>query len=454
MVMAKDTMKIYEKPQIVRVNHPIYSKHGLATGNAVPVMAQIEGKAVSQLIQQFGSPLFVFSEKQMVEKFLTARKAFEGRYPKVTFGWSYKTNYLKALCRIFHREGAVAEVVSDFEYQRARSLNVPGPQVIFNGPYKPYEALKTAVHDRARIHLDSLDELSDLEAISRETGIRPQVAIRINLGIDGQTPWSRFGFNYETGQALQAVERIVKGGVVTLEGLHTHIGTFILDPNAYGIAVKKLIEFAKQISQTLGVKINYLDLGGGFPSLNHLKGLYQPPEIAVPGINEFAEKITSVLKQEWVHTELPELVLETGRHLIDEAGYLITSAVSSKLLPDSRRAYVLDAGVNLLYTSTWYKPQIHLAEAAEGVPTASTLVGPLCMNIDVVCESLMLPRIKRGSALILNPVGAYNVTQWMQFIQYRPAVALIRMDGRVELIRKREDLEYMDQCETLPSDLI
>lgn len=443
----------YEKPQIFRIGHPLASKHGMAPSYSVPVMKAIDNVGIDRLVEKYGSPLFVFSEKQIRSRFKKAVAAFRKVYPKVTFGWSYKTNYLRAICQTFHREGAWAEVVSQFEYERARSLGVPGAKIIYNGPYKPYESLKLAVLEGARIHIDSVEEIGDLEKIARELKKTPRVAIRVNLDTGIFPHWSRFGFNYENGQARQAVERIHYKGLLAVEGLHTHLGTFILDKNAYRRAAVKMVSMMKVVEGVMGRPVSYLDMGGGFASLNCLKGIYQPPEIAVPKIEDYAEAIASALKEELAGRPLPELVLESGRHLIDEAGYLVATVVASKLLPDARRAYVLDAGVNVLYTSAWYNHQIFLESPEKAVPAPSALMGPLCMNIDVLNESIMLPRLPRGKRLILHPAGAYNTTQWMQFIQYRPAVALIRENGTVELIRTRENLADMDLCEQLPKDL-
>ncbi len=83
----------------------------------------------------------------------------------------------------------------------------------------------------------------------------------------------------------------------------------------------------------------------------------------------------------------------------------------------------------------------------------SVLYGPLCMNIDVIDEGLSLPPLKRGMRLILSPVGAYNATQWMQFITYRPNVVLIGEDGQVDVIRHAEDLSDIVRRETLPERL-
>src|SRR5690606_16735085 len=91
-------------------------------GGFVPPLPTIDGIEVTRLTKEFGSPLFVFSEHDMRAKARRAKEAFGSRYKKVSFAWSYKTNYLNAVCQIFHDEGWLAEVVSEFEYEKARKL--------------------------------------------------------------------------------------------------------------------------------------------------------------------------------------------------------------------------------------------------------------------------------------------------------------------------------------------
>ena len=446
--------KRYQKPTITRLETGgALNKFGASPYFARPVRREIDGQSIESLVERFGSPLFVFSERDLRRRIRDIRHAFESRYPRVTFGWSYKTNYLDAICAIFHQEGSLAEVVSAMEYQKARRLGVPGEEIIFNGPHKPVAALRQAVEEGARIHIDHFDEIEDLEAVARELDRTIEVAVRINLDAGIQPQWSRFGFNLESGQALDAVKRLHAGGWLRLNGLHCHIGTFMLEPDAYGTAVEKLVEFGHRVEEEFGFAIAYYDLGGGFPSKNRLKGIYFPPEVAVPPVEEFAEKITSALYSALRPGELPELVLETGRAMVDEAGFLVTTVHASKRLPDGRRSYVLDAGVNLLYTATWYKFKVEPDRELRGMNEPSLLNGPLCMNIDVVDENALLPPLPRGTRLTLSPVGAYNVTQWMQFIEYRPAVVLIAESGEVEVIRAREDLEAMTAPERLPERL-
>ena len=109
--------KQYERPIIKSLNAGLMNKFGTRTEYAP--MTHIDNVAVKDLIREFGSPLFVLSERKIRDNFKTAKRIFETRYPKVQFAWSYKTNYINAICNIFHQEGSWAEVVSRFEYEKA-----------------------------------------------------------------------------------------------------------------------------------------------------------------------------------------------------------------------------------------------------------------------------------------------------------------------------------------------
>ena len=435
--------KAYQKPTINKLDFVMSSKYGSPL-KTQKIRTEIDGVSVNELTQKFGSPIFVFSQRALEEKYKTLYSAFSSRYPDVVFGWSYKTNYLNEVCKVFHNMGAIAEVVSEFEYQKARALGIKGEDIIFNGPYKPYEDLKIAVQEGAKIHVDNLFELNDLEDIADELNIKIKVAIRINMDTGVYPQWSRFGFNYESGEAYEAVKRMYDGGKLELMGIHSHIGTFMLDANAYKQATIKIMQLKDQVEREFDATIDYIDLGGGFASKSNLKGVYQSADVIVPTADDYAEAITTVIYEMNKSEKLPRLYLETGRAMVDEAGYLLTSVHGYKRFPDGKKGYILDAGVNLLYTSTWFNFNIELDKHYEGENEPSLLNGPLCMNIDVIEESLMLPPLDRGTIISISPVGAYNYTQAMQFIRYKPAVVLIDNDGKAKVIKEIDDLETLN----------
>jgi diaminopimelate decarboxylase len=442
----------YERPIIKKMSTGLMNKFG--TRAEQTHVTHIDNVPVKNLLSEYGSPLFVLSEKQIRHNIHNASRIFKTRYPKVQFAWSYKTNYMDAVCRIFHQEGSWAEVVSGFEYDKALSNGVPGNKIIFNGPDKSDEQLITASRNNSLIHIDHFDELYTLIRLSEEFDLKPRVAIRVNMDTGIYPKWDRFGFNYENGQAWNAITRIINSTNLDLVGLHCHIGTFMLSPSAYAVAATKLCELTKTVKEKFNKVLQYIDLGGGFPSTNTLKGSYLPGSDTVPSIDQFADAITDVIlgfgfRQE----ELPLLILESGRVLIDDAGFLLGTVVTTKRLSDGRRATILDFGVNTLFTAFWYDHQVSTTKSYGQHTEEMIMYGPLCMNIDVVRESITMPLIEKGDQVVVHKVGAYNMTQWMQFITLRPNIVLIDRESKTHIIRKAETVESMQSAELIPAYL-
>ncbi len=442
----------YERPIIVKMNTGLMNKFGTKSENE-PV-TNIESVPVKSLLKNYGSPLFVISEKQIRRNYQNAVRIFKTRYPKVQFAWSYKTNYMNAVCRIFHQEGSWAEVVSGFEYDKAIYNGVPGNKIIFNGPDKSDEDLIKAVKNNSLIHIDHYDELYSLIRLSEEHNFKPRVAIRVNMDTGIYPKWDRFGFNFENGQAWNALTRIINSENLELVGIHCHIGTFMLSPSAYSIAARNLCELAWSVKDRFGKMVQYIDLGGGFPSTNTLKGAYLPGTDTVPSIDQFADAITDViLGYGFKPDELPLLILESGRALIDDAGYILGTVLATKRLSDGRRATIMDFGLNSLFTSLWYEHKISPAQKLGDQTEEMVMFGPLCMNIDIVRESITMPMLQKGDQVVVHKVGAYNMTQWMQFITLRPNIVLIDIENNTHVIRKAENLEYVQLLEEVPEHL-
>src|SRR5271169_6509051 len=145
----------------------------------VPFCDQINEVNIDDLVNQFGSPLFVFSERTVIETARRSKKAFRDVYPNTTFGWSYKTNYLKAICNIFHKEGWIAEVVSDFEYQKAEQAGIQGKDINYNGHCKSRESIEHALRQGSLVQIDNWDELRVIEEIASTMYRRVDVGVRI-----------------------------------------------------------------------------------------------------------------------------------------------------------------------------------------------------------------------------------------------------------------------------------
>jgi len=467
----------YGRPTITselgRSSDVAVERNSYSRGTRSNYQPKIDGVSIDDLAETYGSPLFVFSERTIRAKARRARKAFDAAYSRTSFAWSYKTNYLNAICRIFHQEGWIAEVVSEFEYQKARRLGVAAKEIVFNGPHKSREILERALSEGALIQIDNWDELSLVEDIAPGLDHVAEVGIRIWLDAGVRPVWSKFGFALANGEALRAAARIIANPRLKLHTLHTHIGTYILTPDAYHTAAEKLLALREQLRQEHGRLAPCINLGGGFPSNSLLHGMEGPAETQIPPIEAYANAIGESLNR-LPKSQRPLLRLESGRALVDEAGSLVTTVVAVKgtdrarrldlsgfdvkaaliLGDNARTGYIVDSGVNLLYTGAWYQIGATPVRPIGGPPAPARLYGCLCMAIDVIRDYVELPPLETGDRLVLHPVGAYNVTQSMQFIAYRPAIVLVGEDGGVDLIREREKLEDVERCERVPERLL
>ena len=407
-------------------------------------MTNLSEVKINALAEKYSSPLFVVSADSIKNNLQTFKAGFSDKYPKVVIAYSYKVNYLPGILDVIHKQGAWAEVASGFEYDIARELNVPGNSIVFNGPYKKKEELEKAINEGALINVDHLDEIRHLEKIASALGKTINIGIRLNMevGID-QLP-DRFGFNLDSPEAAHVVKRCSEKGLLNITGLHVHLTSYIVekeseenipakgikliwpkDHEAYRKAAQKTVHFAKEIRERFGVHIEYLDMGGGFPT--------------VDAISPYVDAIVGPIVKGFNMNDLPLLILEPGRAIVSDAAHLITTVVAAKEFPSGQRAVIIDAGINLLPTSFWKFQDIECLKKSDEVYEETIVYGPLCLQTDIVSKT-ELPPLSVGDRLLVKNVGAYNIPQSSTFIYPQPAVLLI--DGKdISIIRKREEIK-------------
>lgn len=451
------TKQAYVPPRVELLSPLAMQKHRTVDIAAAGTSVDEVGD-VGALLAEFGSPLYIVSETALRSLFRSFRDTFTAPSVDTVVAYSYKTNYLPAICSILHQEGAWAEVVSGMEYDLARSLGVPGAKIIFNGPYKRPEELARAIADGALVNVDGFDELDLLIAVAGKMKQTARIGLRINFQ-NGRQSWTKFGFNADNGDAADALQRVKKAGrKLQLEALHNHSGTFQVNADIYGRSAQVLAGVAKR-ARELGLAPHIVDFGGGYPSSNRLKPAFEPAGGMAAGqhLAPFAEAVIGgVGKARKAFGERPTVVLEPGRAVVDAAMKLACTVVARKNIPGQGEAVIVDAGVNLLPTAYWYD---HGMDAAFGSDADASLgakpvavFGPLCMQIDVLRERAILPPMSLGAPLVISNVGAYCLTQSMQFIQPRPAVVLVGPNGP-ELIRRRETREDIFGMDKVPARL-
>ncbi len=407
----------------------------------------IDGISIGRLVEDYGSPLFIVSAEGLRKNLKAFREAFSTRFPKVEVAYSYKTNCLLGVLNIIHKSGVWADVASGFEYDLARALGVSGGSIVFNGPGKKREELRRAVEEGVLINADHLDEIKLLEGIASDIGRAIDIGIRINVDVGIHQSPDRFGFNFESGEAFRVVERCVEKKLLNIVGIHIHLTSYIIEPDGteediparrirliwpkssdiYREAAKKLVHFAEEIRKKWGVTIKYVDLGGGFPSVDSL--------------NPYVESTVEPILDGFGDQDLPVLILEPGRAIVRDAIHLFATILGVKEFPNGERGVVVDAGVNLLPTSFWRWQEIEpVGESRSTELKETTVYGPLCLQTDVLGKARLPIRLGAGDKLVIKNVGAYNIPQSSTFIFPRPATVLVE-DGKVRLLRRAETVE-------------
>ena len=334
----------------------------------------IDNLSALELIKEYGTPLFVISEKQVIQNYNRLRNAFS-RYPDCLIAYSYKTNYLPAVCNILHQEGADAEVVSAFELLLAKKLGVQSSKIIFNGPGKSDSEIEMIIdEDIALVNADSIEELERIDQIAKAKRKIVNVGIRVKPDIPDFFVWPKFGMDIATGQAFKAYQKASELKNLNVVGMHAHIGTQICSTRPYTECIRQMAKLMSEVSTELGIEFEFFDIGGGFGVPGFTPLFPTEEKVDNPAtIEQFGESIVETFlscSSDYNLSE-PTLVLEPGRIIITDPALILTMVEGTKVIGESTKTVVVDTGVNLIMFAPYYYHRI--------VPVVNTERG--CLTI-------------------------------------------------------------------------
>lgn len=390
-----------------------------ARSNVVPIDPRPPARA-ERLAERFGTPLYVF-EGERIEAEARAFRAAAG--PDVTVAYSLKSNTLMGLVDRLHRAGCWAEVASGHEYRLARRAGVPGREIVFNGPLKTSDELRRALAEGATVIADGVEQVREIARLAPCAS--PEARVGLRLVPPDRAGRDRFGV---PARLVPAAAATLGRAGLPLTGLHVHLGAYQLGPlpptgpPIHGVTVEYPVPVARftaaaahlrEVADRVG-GVEWLDLGGGWPAAAGLAGhLDAAREALGPG-----------------H---PPLVLEPGRALIRDAGWLLCRVVARR----GRGRVVVDAGITQVPCVQWKRSPVHVVEPRPGGERPTDLYGPLCLQHDAVAREVPLGPLAVGDLVWIGQTGAYAMAQASPFIHLRPAAVLVE-GGRATLLRARE----------------
>lgn len=411
----------------------------------------VGGVDATELVKEYGTPLYVVDERTIRGHCRTFQKSIEDNYGGNGLTvYASKAFNCKEICRIIKDEGLGIDVVSGGELYTALSVDFPPERIVFHGNNKTEEEIKTALEAGVgRIVVDNLFELRIIEQMAQRLNKNAGVMIRIKPGIDAHTHNfirtgqidSKFGFALETGEAFGAVKEVLEQKNVTLKGIHCHIGSQIFEIEPFKAAAEVMLGFMAKVKEELSYEIKELNLGGGF-------GIRYLIDDDAKLYKTFMEQVSITVKETCKRLKLniPFIMIEPGRAIVGPAGTTLYTVGAVKTIPGIRNYVSVDGGMTDNPRYILYQSEYSIAVANKIDKPAdyvATIAGRCCESGDLIQEDAKIQTPEAGDILAVFCTGAYNYSMASNYNRVpRPAVVMIK-DGKPRLIIKRESYEDM-----------
>lgn len=406
----------------------------------------IGGVDTVDLVEEYGTPLYVTNEQRIRDNFRRYGEAFS----EADLYYAAKANGNFTILRILAQEGAGADVFGDGELYMALLAGIPREKILFNGNSKTDRELEMAVETGVRVSVDSLDELHTLSSIASSMKKTVDIAFRVNPDVSPQThpkistglKTSKFGIPHQ--EVVSAYNEAVELSGVNPIGMHCHIGSQILDTSPFSEALNRLMDLVEQVTR-LGVELEFLDIGSGLGIPYH-KG-----EVA-PTPKDLADVVLPIFeaRSRAIGVDL-KLIIEPGRYIAGDTTVLLAKVNTVKHA--AKKFVGVDAGFNLLIRPAMYDSHHHVVVANKvDVPISSlyTIAGPICETGDILAHDRELPEVEKGDIIAVLDAGAYGFSMSSQYNGRPRCPELLVSDGLVDVIRKGESYDDLLANQLVP----
>lgn len=409
---------------------------------------QIGGVDSLELAHRFGTPLVVYDVSKIRQQIQAFRHVFEENHVDYAVSYASKAFAAVAMYQVAATEGAHVDVVSAGELYTAIQAGFPMEQVSFHGNNKSRAELEMAVdHHVGTIMLDNFHEIELLNDVLTAKNSSINVMLRITPGISAHTNKyiqtgqvdSKFGFDLGSGQADQALEKVLANPRMKMRGLHAHIGSQIFELAGFEGVAKKLMEVAAHWKADFNYEAEVVNVGGGF-GIRYTKDDHPlKPE-------EFVDAIIKAIKQEAAKLDLhtPAIWIEPGRSIVGPAGYNLYTAGSRKDVPGLKPYLAVDGGMGDNIRPALYQAEYETVLASDPAAPLKEhvrIAGKYCESGDILAQDQALPDTKPGDVLAMLDTGAYGYAMASNYNRNpRPAVVFVE-NGKAQLVIKRESLE-------------
>ena len=400
-----------------------------------------EDVPLSQLAEQFGTPLYVYSKAALTQNYRAFDEALAGIDHQVCY--AVKANSNIAVLQTLARLGAGFDIVSGGELQRVLKAGGEAGKVVFSGIGKSADEIRLALHAGiACFNIESEYELALLDSEAQKLGKRARIALRVNPDVDAKThPYISTGLkNNKFGVDIATAERLYRHAAtlpgIEIDGVASHIGSQLLDITPYLDALDRVLALVDRLAAQ-GIRLHHIDVGGG-------QGVRYRDETPM-NLGEWAAAVGAKIAGRGLR-----LYTEPGRAIAGSAGLLLSRVIGVKG-GEAKRFAVIDAAMNDLIRPTLYQAWMDIVPVQPRSDVAAQIydvVGPVCESGDWLGKDRELA-IKAGDLLAVRTAGAYGFTMSSNYNTRGRAAEVIVDGGNAHLVRERESFDDQIRNERL-----
>lgn len=402
----------------------------------------VEQLPVSQIAQQFGTPLYIYSRATLERHWHAFDDAF-GVHPHLIC-YAVKANPNIAILNVMAKLGSGFDIVSQGELERVLAAGGEAGKVVFSGVAKTEAEITRALEVGIRcFNVESISELKRINSVAEKLNKIAPISLRVNPDVDAKThPYistglkeNKFGISVDEARAVYRLAQSLSH--IKISGMDCHIGSQLTELKPFLDATDRLLVLMQQLQED-GIQLHHLDLGGGLGVPYHGE---QPPHPS--------EYTTALLAKLKAYPEL-EIILEPGRAITANAGILV-SKVEYLKSNESRNFAIVDAGMNDMIRPALYQAYMEIIEVDRTLDRPSAvydIVGPICETSDFLGKQRTLA-IAEGDLIAQRSAGAYGASMSSNY-NSRPRTAEVMVDGdQAHLIKRRESYQELWRHEAI-----
>jgi diaminopimelate decarboxylase len=413
---------------------------------------EVGGCDVTELVQQFGSPLYILDEQSVRKACSQYRDGWKKYYPGESLViYASKAWSCLAICAIAQSEGLGIDAVSGGEILTAMGAGVSAEQIYFHGNNKSIAELELAIAKNCRIIADNWLELENT------AGKNVPVMIRLTPGIECHThEYIRTGhldskFGFDPNQLDQVFSWLSKQSDITCLGVHAHIGSQIFEQQPHKDLAGVMVEWYK-LALSHGLPITEINVGGGL-------GIKYTEADDPQSIDEWINNVATALKIacDEYGVAYPRVLSEPGRSLIGSSCVTAYTVGGNKTVPGIRTYISIDGGMSDNPRPITYQSQYRVMVAnkmSAPMTETVTIAGKHCESGDILIKDAQLAVTQPGDILVVPATGAYNYSMSSNYNRItRPAAVLVN-NGEANIIIERENYADLLRFDRLPTHLV